>query len=113
MVATPYKGTVLIEFEGGGSMEQPFSASDVAGAYVTWDKTGGGTTLVLPARGAITDIVVSADGADTKRLELYVNTLDTGRTWRTAQLLSTVLNRILRAAGWFPAGAQIQMIQRA
>lgn len=113
MAPAPFKGTVTLQGKSGNTYEVPMSFSDVAGAAGTDDRSGVGF-FQAPEPVAIVDIALSAAGTDTVRLELRAGGVDTGRTWRNASILqSLALPRLPRAAGWYPANAMLQLIQRA
>lgn len=123
MAADAYKGVVTLEYvrptKGGwqrtGQTQQfSFSADDVAGNKLTFDGTGA-TDFILPMPAVVTDISTTEDGADTTRLELFLNGMQTAYTWLIANLLNTVPQpHILPGARpIIPAGVRAQVFQRA
>lgn len=111
MTATPFKGTVTTRYVTGEVDIQPFSGSDVANAFATFDASGL-TFYQTRQNGVIADISLIAAGVDTTKLRLYVNNKDTGNTILDAGVVATVNNRVpvpIPIAG----GAQIQLKQLA
>lgn len=98
MAATPFKLTASFEDERGAPVATySLSASDVAAAFATND--GDGLTFVdlpreypngQPIMGAVVlaDLFASADGVDTKRLELWAGGFPTQHVFRDAALAS-------------------------
>ena len=93
MAATPVYGTVSFQGLSGAQIVEPFTVTDVANAYCTFDSSGL-TFVNLPEPATLVDIVLSADGTDTKKLRIWVNNKDTGITYRDASVIVSVNNRI-------------------
>lgn len=90
MAATPFKATItIVDARGAAIATYNMSASDVANAFLTNDDDGL-TFIDLPNRGGmfLGDIFLSADGVDTKRLELWGGGLPTNNKFRDAALAS-------------------------
>lgn len=98
MAATPYTGTVTMRVRRTGEVSvQPFTASDVANAYVTFTNSNNNFISAPGAKGDlvdITDIALSAAGVDTTQINLRASFRDTGISWRGGSLVQTINNRI-------------------
>ena len=93
MAAAAFKGTISLLGISGAQYIEPFSMSDVANAYATFDSSGL-TFLQLPEPCTIVDIVEVTGGTDTTKTRIWVNNKDTGITYVNTSILNTINNRI-------------------
>lgn len=123
MAADAFAGTMLFkevirnqkgQVIGYGRTDiQPFTADDVAGNKLTFTKTNT-TEYRPPFECDLLDIVVTEDGADTTRGELYVDGNQTSYSWLWPLLLGTNQQRVHAAAApRIAARASCQFFQRA
>lgn len=112
MAATPFKGVLSLTGKSGAPYTLPFSASDVANAYVTFDDTN--TSFAQIGEPAmLTDIVLTAAGVDTTRLDLYVAGKASGITFNDASVKNTIPVPRIVVRPWIAPGAMIQLKQIA
>lgn len=116
MVATPYTGTLVMRNRMTGEVSaQPFTASDVANAYVTFTNSNNNFIQAPGSKGHIvdiTDITVSAAGVDTTQLNIRASYKDTGISLRGGSLVQTINNRISTPIP-IVGGSSIQLKQLA
>ena len=93
MAAAAFTGTISLQGISGNQYVEPFSASDVANAFVTFDSSGL-AFLQLPEPCTIVDIVEVTGGTDTAKSRVWVNNRDTGITWVNDAILNTINNRV-------------------
>lgn len=110
MAATPFKGILTLRGQSGQEYALPFSASDVAAAFATFDATGL-TTCQLPEAVQLRDIVVTAAGVDTTRLDLFVNGQQAPISFNDASVKNTIPLPRITVNPWFAPLAQIQLKQ--
>ena len=93
MVAAAFKGVISLQGISGTQYVEPFSMSDVANAFATFDSSGL-AFLQLPEPCTIVDIVEITGGTDTTKTRVWVNNRDTGITWVNTAILNTINNRV-------------------
>lgn len=115
MAATPYKlEASFVDANGNPVHTANLSASDVANAFVTNDRDGL-TFIDLPKDVGpvyLGDLFASADGVDTKQLELWVGGTMSRHVFRTAKLASAANVKRVPQVGFKP-GARVQFRQIA
>lgn len=90
MAATPFKGIMEVKDAKGNLLgSYAFSCSDVANAFATFDNSGL-TFVSMPRDGYISDIVLTAAGVDTTRLDLWGDNLPTPHTFNDASVKNTI-----------------------
>lgn len=90
MAATPFKGVLEVKDAKGVPIgTYAFSCSDVANAFATFDNSGL-TFVRMPKDGWITDIVLTAAGVDTTRLDLWADDRQTAYTFNDASVKNTI-----------------------
>jgi hypothetical protein len=93
MAAAAFKGTISLQGISGNQYIEPFSMSDVANAFATFDSSGL-SFLQLPEPATIVDVVEVTGGTDTTKTRVWVNNRDTGITWVNTSILNTINNRV-------------------
>jgi hypothetical protein len=93
MAAAPFSGVISLQGLSGNQYVEPFTCTDVANAFVTFDSSGL-SFLQLPEPATIVDIVEHTGGTDTTKTRVWVNNRDTGITWRNTAILDTINNRV-------------------
>lgn len=112
MAATPYTGTLTFRGKSGTPYIYPISGSDVADALVTFT-TSGLTFQTMPTELVqLVDMVLSASGVDTTRLELLVNGNPTNLSFLDGTILKTIQQPRLTAFPWVAPGATLQLRQK-
>jgi hypothetical protein len=116
MAAAAFKGTITMLGLSGAQYQEPFAASDVANAFVTFDSSGL-AFLNLPEPVSVVDVALSASGTDTTKLRFWVNNRDSGKTVLNSGVVSTVNNRVPLPLNFgnpaMPGNVQIQLKQLA
>lgn len=121
MVADPYSGVITLKgvrltksglAYTGEVWTMPFTADDVAGNRLSFPQTGE-TNFRPSANVVIDDITTTEDGADTSRLELYVDGAQTPYNFMLGQLLATVPQPHVIAKPAIAARSLVQLYQRA
>lgn len=111
MAATPFKGILTLKgLQTGADYALPFSASDVAAAFVTYDGTGA-TAYTPPEKVQLVDIVLTAAGVDTSRLDLFVNGTQAPISFNDASVKNTIPVPRIVVHPVFAQLAQIQLKQ--
>lgn len=113
MAATPFKGIITLRGQTSGQdYALPFSASDVAAAFVTFDGTGLSVAQIQELT-QLRDIVLTAAGVDTTRLDLFVNGVQVPISFNDASVKNTIPVPRIAVSPYFASGAQIQLKQAA
>jgi hypothetical protein len=114
-MATAFKGTVLIRYQDGTARTYKCTMSDVAAA--AWVMEDASTIMKLASSHGIayiSDIILTAAGADTTNSEIWVNGKNTGEiVLHGANITITVGRQISGSPVAVENGAQVQFIQRA
>lgn len=108
MAATPFKGTLTLRYKDGRVQVEPFTATDVANAFVTFTKSNNNFVQSRQVVGVIADIALSAAGVDTTQIAVFVNGADQNMAYLGSGLVATVNNRVPAPAAFVP-GASIQL----
>lgn len=110
-MATPFKGQVTFRLMNGMVAVEPFTASDVADAYIVFTNSGN-TFYDMPEAGMLTDVALSAAGVTTTKLNLKARGKDSGITLLGSGLVTTINNRIPSPIK-IAKGTMIQVQQKA
>lgn len=125
MAATPFKVTIQTEpvnaaYNGGLPVTLNVSCSDVAAALATFDDMNAQAIYTVPVASGglrIKDVIASADGVDTKKLQLRKGTSDTTLFLRDSVLANAAIEAPTRCQGLFNrvlgAGEAYGFTQRA
>ena len=113
MVATPYVGVIILQYQDGFSEQYPFTASDVNAAF--WLGPDGLSPIKASGahgNGIIKDIILSAAGVDTRTATIRVN----GRAVPEIVVLGAnigtqVLRQFQQSPIKYPAGASMLFTQ--
>ena len=110
MVAAPFKGVLTLRGKSGIDYALPFSASDVAAAFVTFDGTGL-TVCQINEAVQLRDMVLTAAGTDTTTLNLFVGGLQAPISFNNASIKNTIPLPRVAVNPWFLPMSQIQLKQ--
>lgn len=113
MAAAAFKG-ILVLRTSEGPTHIPFTCTDVANAYAIFPS--GSSDLQISGTGVaiVQDIILSAAGTDTSKMDVYVNDRTIGMQLLNAVNLATGVNRQLQAAPLaIRAGARLRLQQLA
>lgn len=115
MVAAPYKGTINLTAGPGGRViqQEAIYGPDVANDYIQWYSNGQLDFVIAKQDCYISDIVLTAAGTDTARMQLFINGTDVNTQFIKAGQVSTVNNRIAQPIGPIRAGSMIQLKELA
>jgi len=116
MAAAAFKGVIKLATQSGQTIQYPVTVSDVAGAYAVFPD--GNNDVVLPSNMGtlwIVDVILSAAGTDTSRMDIYVNGKSTGEQVLNTANLATGVNRQFLGSpvGGIAAGARMRLTQIA
>lgn len=115
MAATPYKGRInFVNTPGGPSVQsEAVYGPDVANDYIQWYSNGQLDFVIVKHDCYLDDIVLTAAGVDTARLQLFINGTDVNHQFIGGGIIVTVNNRVPNSIGPIKAGSMVQLKELA